>query len=193
MIQIDEVGTIGERLMQLADHFHHGNKTAFGRKADIQSGVLAGIIGARGSKPGFEILQKLLTAYPTVSPIWLLFGKGAMLNEPGPQQGKNPSRATMYEWSEEANRIGRDLKERQAAVHKLNLVLLDLRNEIAAATAEINEKNSSEKKAFIQEKIDFSERMMASTRVLWDAEVANVKGLHFQLGLAYQEIAQAME
>jgi hypothetical protein len=79
MIQIDEVGAVGERIIRLVDYFCQGNKTAFGRAADIQSGVLAGIVGGRESKPGFEILQKLLTAYPTVNPIWLLFGRGPMI------------------------------------------------------------------------------------------------------------------
>lgn len=80
-LQIDEIGTISERINKLVDHFCKGNKTAFGRAADIQSGVLAGIVGGRGSKPGFEILQKLLTAYPTVDPTWLLFGRGSMLKD----------------------------------------------------------------------------------------------------------------
>jgi hypothetical protein len=81
MLQIQEIGTISQRIIQLVDHFCQGNKTAFGRAADIQSGVLAGIVGGRESKPGFEILQKLLTAYPSVNPVWLLFGRGPMLNE----------------------------------------------------------------------------------------------------------------
>lgn len=86
MLQINETGTISERILQLVNHFHQGNKTAFGRAANIQSGVLAGIVGGRSSKPGFEILQKLLTAYPTVNPNWLLFGRDEMLlvNEPIP-------------------------------------------------------------------------------------------------------------
>lgn len=79
MIQVDEIGSIGERITKLVDYFCQGNKTAFGRAADIQSGVLAGIVGGRESKPGFEILQKLLTAYPSVEPTWLLFGRGPML------------------------------------------------------------------------------------------------------------------
>jgi excisionase family DNA binding protein len=79
MLQIDEIGTIGERINKLVNHFAQGNKTAFGRAADIQSGVLAGIVGGRESKPGFEILQKLLTAYPSINPIWLLFGREEML------------------------------------------------------------------------------------------------------------------
>jgi len=80
MLQIDEFGTVSGRILQLVDYFHQGNKTAFGRAADIQSGVLAGIVGGRESKPGFEILQKLLTAYPLINPTWLLFGRGEMLN-----------------------------------------------------------------------------------------------------------------
>lgn len=79
MLQIQERGTIAERLNQLVDYFCKGNKTAFGRAADIQSGVLASIVGGRGSKPGFELLQKFLTAYPKVEPTWLLFGNGPML------------------------------------------------------------------------------------------------------------------
>jgi hypothetical protein len=82
MLNIVEIGTVSERIMMLINHFSQGNKTAFGRAADIQSGVLAGIIGGRESKPGFEILQKLLTAYPTVNPKWLLFGQGKMLLKP---------------------------------------------------------------------------------------------------------------
>lgn len=81
MLQIQEIGTISQRIIQLVDHFCQGNKTAFGRAADIQSGVLAGIVGGRESKPGFEILQKLLTAYPSVNAEWLLFGRGQMLQE----------------------------------------------------------------------------------------------------------------
>jgi hypothetical protein len=81
MLNISEVGTVSERIIMLIKHFSQGNKAAFGRAADIQSGVLAGIIGGRESKPGFEILQKLLTAYPTVNPRWLLFGQGEMLED----------------------------------------------------------------------------------------------------------------
>jgi hypothetical protein len=81
MLEIKEKGTIADRLNQLVDHFCKGNKTAFGRAADIQSGVLAGIVGGRGSKPGFELLQRILTAYSTVEPNWLLFGNGPMLKD----------------------------------------------------------------------------------------------------------------
>jgi hypothetical protein len=79
MLKIDEIGDVQDRVELLVNHFSKGNKAAFGRKADIQSGVLAGILGGRKNKPSFELLQKLLTAYPSVEPNWLLFGRGPML------------------------------------------------------------------------------------------------------------------
>jgi hypothetical protein len=79
MLKIDEIGDVQDRVELLVNHFSKGNKAAFGRKADIQSGVLAGILGGRRNKPSFELLQKLLTAYPSVEPNWLLFGRGPML------------------------------------------------------------------------------------------------------------------
>jgi hypothetical protein len=79
MLNINEIGDVHNRIDQLVSHFCKGNKAAFGRGADIQSGVLAGIIGGRKNKPSFDVLQKLLIAYPTVEPNWLLFGRGQML------------------------------------------------------------------------------------------------------------------
>lgn len=86
MLNIDEKGTIGERITQLIEYFTRGNKAAFGRAAGLQSGLLAGIIGTRMSKPSFEVLQKILTGYSSVSADWLLFGHGDMLasREPTP-------------------------------------------------------------------------------------------------------------
>jgi hypothetical protein len=79
MQEIDEIGNVHDRIIQMVEHFGKGNKSAFGRVANIQSGVLAGIIGGRKNKPSFEVLQKILTGYPTVNPTWLLFGRGEML------------------------------------------------------------------------------------------------------------------
>lgn len=79
MLQVYEEGTVAERVQKLIDHFAHGNKSAFGRAADLPSALLASIVGGRQSKPSFEVVQRLLTAYPTVEPTWLLFGQGPML------------------------------------------------------------------------------------------------------------------
>lgn len=81
MLKIDEIGNVHDRIAGMVDFFCKGNKAAFGRKADIQSGVLAGIIAGRKNKPSFDVLQKLLTGYPSVNPNWLIFGQGTMIKE----------------------------------------------------------------------------------------------------------------
>jgi hypothetical protein len=59
--------------------FAGGNKSAFGRKADIQASVLAGLVGGRMSNPSFDMMQRLLTAFPQVQGQWLVMGQGNML------------------------------------------------------------------------------------------------------------------
>lgn len=81
MQDIGEVGNVHDRIVQLVDYFCKGNKAAFGRATNIQSGVLAGLIGGRKNKPSFEVLQKIFAGYPSINPTWLLFGRGPMLQE----------------------------------------------------------------------------------------------------------------
>lgn len=91
--------------MQLIDHFCKGNKTAFGRGAGIQSGVLAGIFGSRGTKPGLELLQKILTGYPSVSAEWLLLGHGSMLKSDTSSAVQQEFTPTHEQWEEVASRL----------------------------------------------------------------------------------------
>lgn len=84
-LNIIENGTAAERITALVAHFSKGNKAAFGRVVGIASGVLAGLLGERHSRPGFGLLQRILTGFPTVSPDWLLFGTGPMLRPDGQQ------------------------------------------------------------------------------------------------------------
>ena len=81
MLNINEIGNVHDRVAEMVDVFCKGNKAAFGRGADIQSGVLAGIISGRKNKPSFDLIQKLLAGYPSVNPKWLIFGHGSMLSE----------------------------------------------------------------------------------------------------------------
>lgn len=106
-MEINEIGTIAERLAKLIDHFAKGNKAAFGRHADIQSGVLAGMLGGRMSKPGFEILQKILTAYPTIEPLWLLFGRGPMLTGEQPSSPSENDYVTIARFQEIESRVNK--------------------------------------------------------------------------------------
>ena len=79
MLESGEAESIHVRLEKMVQVFSNGNKSAFGRQADIQSGVLAGLVGGRLNKPSFDILQRLSTSYPQVREEWLLNGKGTML------------------------------------------------------------------------------------------------------------------
>lgn len=103
MLAIDETGTINDRFLQLIQHFKKGNQSAFGKPVGLKSGVIAGIVGPRQGKPGFEILQRLMTAYPTINPLWLLFGRGPMLTDgttSGPVEPllRAPAESTELAW-----------------------------------------------------------------------------------------------
>ncbi|GAA4358815.1 hypothetical protein GCM10023185_24810 [Hymenobacter saemangeumensis] len=82
-----EPQTIHARIEQMVKLFSNGNKSAFGRQADLQSGVLAGLIGGRLNKPSFEVIQRLTNAYPQVREEWLISGRGSMLKEACNPQG----------------------------------------------------------------------------------------------------------
>lgn len=71
--------SIQERINRMVQVFASGNKSAFGRRADIQSGVLAGLVGGRMNNPSFDVMQRLLTAFPQVRERWLVVGHGDML------------------------------------------------------------------------------------------------------------------
>jgi hypothetical protein len=75
----EEKTSIQQRLETMIQVFASGNKSAFGRKSGVQSGVLAGLIGGRMNNPSFSVLQKLLTSFPQIREEWLLLGKGVML------------------------------------------------------------------------------------------------------------------
>lgn len=53
-------------------------KTAFAADLEISQAVLTHISQGR-NKPSVEMLQKILTKYPTINPEWLFMGKGTML------------------------------------------------------------------------------------------------------------------
>ncbi|QNH60715.1 S24 family peptidase [Hymenobacter sediminicola] len=78
-----EQQTIHQRITELIDRFEQGNKSAFGRRADISSGVLGDLVGGRLNKPSFDVLAKILRAYPLVHAEWLLLGSGPMLRDGG--------------------------------------------------------------------------------------------------------------
>ncbi|GAB3637276.1 hypothetical protein GCM10027422_28660 [Hymenobacter arcticus] len=74
-----EIGSVSERIAQMVEHFHKGNKSAFAKAVGISNQSLGEIVGARQSAPSFAALQKMLTAFPEVRMEWLVMGKGEML------------------------------------------------------------------------------------------------------------------
>lgn len=52
---------------------------------EIQPANISHILSGR-SKPGFELLQKILRRFPRLSPDWLLLGQGEMYRAEGDQQ-----------------------------------------------------------------------------------------------------------
>lgn len=72
--------TVNERIKLIVDTFFHRNGSAFAREIGIKQSTLKDIIGGRLSKPGYEIIEKILSANSlNISPEWLILGEGEML------------------------------------------------------------------------------------------------------------------
>src|SRR3979409_114064 len=68
------MNNISERVIQLMVHLGH-NKSSFAKALDISLPVLTHITTGR-NRPGLDMIQKILLHDETVSPDWLLLGKG---------------------------------------------------------------------------------------------------------------------
>jgi phage repressor protein C with HTH and peptisase S24 domain len=75
---------VSERIKILLDTRAQGNKSELGRAAGISGQGVADLIGGKKGGPSFPVLQKMLRSYPDVSPSWLIFGEGEMLNSSAP-------------------------------------------------------------------------------------------------------------
>jgi hypothetical protein len=71
--------TINQRIQHLIDNLEKGSQAAFARKIDVRTGTVGDIIGKRQSKPGYEILAKIVASYPELRADWLIAGEGEML------------------------------------------------------------------------------------------------------------------
>ncbi|MBT9395324.1 hypothetical protein KLP40_19310 [Hymenobacter sp. NST-14] len=71
--------TVNQRIQHLIDNLEKGSQAAFARKIGVRTGTIGDILGKRQSKPGYEILAKIVAAYPELRADWLLGGDGDML------------------------------------------------------------------------------------------------------------------
>lgn len=78
-----------ERIIQLMEH-EHLKQAQFAEAIGIQRAAMSHIISGRNNA-SLDVLTKILTRYPEVSPDWLLFGQGAMFREAQPQNEDNIS------------------------------------------------------------------------------------------------------
>ena len=70
--------SINDRIKELIEYqgfTAHGYEKKFG----FSRGTLSNIITGRRTKPGFDVLEKLITSNERVSVTWLMKGEGAML------------------------------------------------------------------------------------------------------------------
>lgn len=73
---------VNERIKCIVDECFDGNVSAFARAIDISQSTLKDIVGGRFSKPGYDVLEKILSAETLfISPDWLMKGKGNMITQ----------------------------------------------------------------------------------------------------------------
>lgn len=76
------MGTINERIKCIIDTLFDRNVSAFSRKTGIKLPTIKDIVGGRLNKPGFEVLEKILSADTlNISPDWLILEQGDMLRK----------------------------------------------------------------------------------------------------------------
>lgn len=71
--------TINERIMLIIKHFNL-NKNSFSRKINLSSSaIIENIVSGRKSKPSYEVINKIISAFENVDANWLITGKGEMI------------------------------------------------------------------------------------------------------------------
>lgn len=119
--------SVNQRINYLIEHFEGGNKSAFGRRVDMKSGVVGDLVGGRMNKPSFDALIKILEAYPSVSTDWLVLGRGPILRNLGSDDKPKPdSNADASVIAEQPEQLIDIIKREVAEQMALNLPLSDV-------------------------------------------------------------------
>jgi transcriptional regulator with XRE-family HTH domain len=124
--------TVNERVILLIEHFAGGVQKDFSERAGLPVATLANIVSSRRTKPGFEILEKIVSAYPQINAQWLLKGDGEMLSQytSKPQDnGQDSQSAQLKSVQKEKEAIAREreaLREDNLLLMKTNLNLSEV-------------------------------------------------------------------
>ena len=73
------MSTINDRINNIITHFSSGNKRKFSLLIGVSATVIENVVGSRGGKPGFDVLEKILFSFENINGNWLITGKGEML------------------------------------------------------------------------------------------------------------------
>lgn len=75
--------TIHDRLKMIMEHYSL-NRREFSLRIGVNEGMMSNYVGGRLSKPGSDILEKILLSFDKINARWLLTNEGEMLlNENG--------------------------------------------------------------------------------------------------------------
>jgi phage repressor protein C with HTH and peptisase S24 domain len=70
---------IHQRLKIIVDKLENGVQARFAERIEVKTGTVGDIFGQKKTKPGFDIIGKIVRGYPQISERWLLLGEGEML------------------------------------------------------------------------------------------------------------------
>jgi len=76
-----------EQLIKIMTHFTVSS-TRFADEIGVQRSSVSHILSGR-NKPSYDFIIKILEKYPSINPLWLLTGKGAMIS--GEMEEKGPA------------------------------------------------------------------------------------------------------
>lgn len=82
--------TINERFNSIIKDLFGGNKSAFASAIGVTPSVVENIVGKRGGKPSFDVLEKVC-ALAQINAEWLIKGKGSMLLSTSEGNPSNPA------------------------------------------------------------------------------------------------------
>jgi transcriptional regulator with XRE-family HTH domain len=72
--------SVNERLEELVKMYSNGVVSQFAKRIGVSHTSIASMMpGSRESKPGFEIIEKIVETFPEINTTWLLTGEGKML------------------------------------------------------------------------------------------------------------------
>lgn len=100
MINSGKTDGVNQRVLQLIAHYNL-SKSAFAQKTGVSPPVITHISTGR-NKVGLDVVQKILQAFPDLSPEWLLLGSGEMI--------KQEEIAARQKYVEELNEVEARLK-----------------------------------------------------------------------------------